>query len=262
MTAGRLLPVLILFCSSLANADLLDDILEKGIVRVGVAEFAPWTMRTESGRLIGFEIDVARKIAEDMGVDIAFKVYLWEEIIPALESGEIDIIAGGMSITPARALRLNFSRPVATTGVGLATNTEMTKHIQTLEELNAPEINIVTVTDTRAHSVSQALFNRANVQVLASGELAEKEILEGRAHAYLATTAETKFLALRNSSTIDVPIDEPLVASSEALAVPKGEQQLLNFLNAWVTARTSDKWLATTRDYWFETLNWVPEPDE
>ena len=55
---------------------------------------------------------------------------------------------------------------------------------------------------------------------------------------------------------------EPLVASSEAFAVRKGEQQLLNFLDAWVTARQSDKWLPTTRDYWFATLDWLEDEDE
>ena len=51
------------------------------------------------------------------------------------------------------------------------------------------------------------------------------------------------------------------MASSEALAVKKGEQQLLNFLDAWVTARQTDKWLATTRGYWFETMDWMPDDD-
>jgi polar amino acid transport system substrate-binding protein len=49
------------------------------------------------------------------------------------------------------------------------------------------------------------------------------------------------------------------VASSEALAVRKGEQEFLNFLNAWVVARKTDKWLGATREYWFNTIEWVPE---
>ena len=64
-------------------------------------------------------------------------------------------------------------------------------------------------------------------------------------------------MMLRNTGKVSIPINEPLVASSEALAVKKGEQELLNFLDAWVTARTSDKWLLTTRDYWFGTLDWA-----
>ena len=55
-------PLLLLFLSSLAGADVLDDIIERGTIRFGVAEFVPWTMKSESGELIGFEVDVAKKI--------------------------------------------------------------------------------------------------------------------------------------------------------------------------------------------------------
>ena len=254
---GRLLPLLIVCVP--ATADVLDEILERKTLRVGVAEFAPWTVRTESGKLIGFEIDVANKIAMDMGVTTEFAVYEWDKIIGALEKGEIDVIAGGMAITPERALRVNFSRPLARSGVGLATNTQLTQDVKTLEELNDPDVVITTVADTLAHSVSKTLFERANVNVFPAAGPAEKEVVEGRAHAYLAGMPEVRFLVLKNPVELDLPLNEPLLASSEALAVKKGEQQLLNFLDAWVTARQTDKWLATSRDYWFGTLEWMTD---
>ena len=66
-------------------------------------------------------------------------------------------------------------------------------------------------------------------------------------------------LALNNPDTVDLPVNEPLLASREAIAIKKGEQELLNFLNAWVTAKQADLWIATTRDYWFETLEWAED---
>ena len=70
---------------------------------------------------------------------------------------------------------------------------------------------------------------------------------------------EVRFLVLKNPVKLDLPINEPLLASSEALAVAKREQELLNFLNAWVTARTTDKWILTSREYWFCTLDWMAD---
>ena len=55
-------------------------------------------MKNKAGELIGFEIKVATKVADDMGVKPEFKVYIWDEIIPALQKGEIDVIADGMAI--------------------------------------------------------------------------------------------------------------------------------------------------------------------
>ena len=255
----QMMLIFVLFFCTSVSADVLDEILERGTIRVGVAEFVPWTLKNKAGELIGFEIEVARKVAGDMGVKPEFKVYVWEDIIPALQKGEIDIIAGGMAITPARALQVNFSRPLAKSGVGLATNTRMTRDIESLQQLDAPDIAIATVKDTFASGVAKMMFASAELKVFSTRDEAEAEVLEGRAHAYLASMPETQFLALKHADVVDLPISEPLIGNSEALAVKKGEQQMLNFLNAWVTARQSDKWLSTTRDYWFTTLDWTKD---
>lgn len=256
---GIMLSLLGLIFAPLAQGDALDRILENGTLRVGVAEFVPWTIETESGALVGFEIDVAEKIATDMGVKAEFTKLEWDEIIPALQRGDIDLIAAGMAITPARALQVNFSLPIATSGVSLATNTEKTRSMRTLDQLNEPGIVITTVADTLAEGVSKTLFERAKIVVYPNKELAEKALLENRAHAYLASMPEVRFLALKQTDKVDLPIDEPLLASSEALAVKKGEQEFLNFLNSWVTARQTDKWLATAHEHWFGTLSWTLE---
>ena len=172
----------------------LPAMLERGTIRVGVAEFVPWTLKNAAGELIGHEIDVAKKIARDMGVEPEFKVYVWENIIPALQKGEIDVIAGGMAITPERALKVNFSRPLAQTGVGLATNTRMTVEVDSLKQLNSPQYVISTVKDTFAAGVSGMLFGSAKVRYFETREAAEKEVLEGRAHVYLASLPEVQFL--------------------------------------------------------------------
>ena len=256
---GQALSLILLISAPLADADVLDDILDRGSIRVGVAEFVPWTIRTKSGELIGFEIDVAKKIASDMGVKAEITVYQWEKIIPALQQGEIDVIAGGLAITPKRALQVNFSRPLATSGVTLATNTRKTQNIKSLKDLNNDRVIITVVADTLALSVAQTFFDQAIIKVYPTSALAEKDVLEARAHAYVASVPEVNFLALKNVGKIDVPMAEPIMASSEGLAVKKGEQELVNFLDAWVVARQTDKWLTTAHDYWFETIDWVPD---
>jgi polar amino acid transport system substrate-binding protein len=254
---GWTLSFLLLLVSPIVNADVLEDILDRQTLRVGVAEFVPWTIKTKSGELIGFEVDVARKIADDMSVTPEFTVYEWQKVIPALQRGEIDVIAAGMAITPARALQVNFSRPLATSGISLATNTEKTRNVTELRHLNDERVVITVVADTLALSVAQTFFDQANIKIYPTSDLAESDVIEGRAHAYLASVPEINFLAIKNRRKVDVPIREPIMASSEALAVKKGEQAFLNFLNAWVTARQTDKWLGTTRDYWFNTMDWA-----
>lgn len=148
-----------LMCFSVtAYADKTEDILERGTLKVGVSLFDPWTIQNKAGELSGFEIDVATNIAQDMGVTPEFVVYKWEDIIPALQKGEIDVIAGGMAITPARALKVTFSQPYSESGITLATNIELTKHIKNLEELNHPDITFAVVSETKSAEAVKRRF--------------------------------------------------------------------------------------------------------
>jgi len=255
----RCLLLLAIFVSPLAQADALDDILERGKLRVGIAEFVPWAIPAKRGGHVGYDIDLSVKIARDMGVRAEFTAYQWKDIIPALEAGEVDMIAGGIAITPQRALRITFTAPIAFSGAGMATNTHMTRDVENLQQLNDPDFVIATVTDTFSEGVARSVFDKAEIHSHGNKDDAEKEILEGRAHAYISSLPAVQFLVANNSDAIDLPLNDPIVGWAEALAVQKGEHELLNFLNAWVTASKADRWLDVTREYWFESRDWMQE---
>ena len=94
-----------------AEKSALDQALERGVLRVGFDTFVPWAMKDKNGEYIGFEIDVARRLADDMDVQVEFVPTKWSGIIPALLTGKFDIIIGGMGIQPARNIKVNFSNP-------------------------------------------------------------------------------------------------------------------------------------------------------
>ena len=251
--------VLLMFLSVQVQADTLDDIIERGTLRIGVSMFEPWTMEDASGKLSGYEIDVTKKLALDLGVKPEFIVYKWEDIIPGLRKGEIDVIAGGMAITPARALKINFSDPYADSGIGLATNTSMTRNIKSLDELNKENIIISGVSGSVSYELATRLFKNANVKAYKTSKEATEAVLNGEAHAYVATSPQPKFLALKYPQKIDIPMTKPLISYKAAFGIKKGEQEWLNFLNAWITARTADKWLSATHKHWFGSLGWRKE---
>jgi polar amino acid transport system substrate-binding protein len=239
-----------------AQADVLEDILKRGTVRVGVSLFTPWTIQNEAGELSGFEIDVTKKLAEDMGVKPEYKVFLWEDIIPAVMKGEIDIIAGGMAITPKRALEINFSQPYADSGISLVTNTEKTRNIKQLKELNQKAITIAVVSKTAANELAVRLFNESTLKVCDTAKTAQQAVLNGEAHAWLASMPQPEFLALEHPDKVDLPLIKPIFPYKAGFGIKKGEQEWLNFLNSWVTARQADMWLSATHKYWFNSLKW------
>ena len=103
-----------------ASADL-QKIKDAGVLKVGMeCAYAPynWAQATENEYTVkldngmyadGYDVQIAKKIATALGVTLEIKPIEWEGLIPALESGEIDMIIAGMSPTEKRKLSIDFS---------------------------------------------------------------------------------------------------------------------------------------------------------
>ena len=68
----------------IAKSSTIDKVMRKGKLRVGLSSFVPWAMQDKKGEWVGFEIDVAKKLAEDMGVKLELVPTKWEGLIPSL----------------------------------------------------------------------------------------------------------------------------------------------------------------------------------
>ena len=132
----------------------------------------------------------------------------------------------------------------------------MTRQNGKLEQLNDESILIAVVRDSISVGVAQTLFDKAETRTFESVADAQQAVLDDEAHAYIGATPLPKFLALQHSDKVDMPLQKPLLEFKTGMAVQKGEQEWLNFLNAWITARTADTWLAATHRYWFDSLDW------
>ncbi|MEO1467636.1 MAG: transporter substrate-binding domain-containing protein [Pseudomonadota bacterium] len=238
-------------------AQVLDEIVERGTIRIGVSPFVPWTFENTEGALAGFEIDVGRRIATDIGVEAEFVEIPFDEIIDRLNAGEIDMIAAGMAITPARALRLNFTNPYFESGVTIATNTAATAEIDSLSALTTAGLPVAAVTDTLAAGLAPRLMGESPVTLFPTSEAARASVLSGESAVYVASVPEAQFFVLRHPEAVDLPLPEPMIRSVAGFGVRKGAHDWLAFLNAWIAAREADLWLTSAHAYWFESLDWA-----
>ena len=122
----------------LAAESTLEQILKRGTMRVGMDTFVPWAMKDKTGKFVGFEIDVARRLAEDMGVKVEFVPTKWAGIIPALLTGKFDVVIGGMGIRPKRALKVNFTIPYDYSGMSMVASKKLAKGFDSLDDFNRP----------------------------------------------------------------------------------------------------------------------------
>ncbi len=81
-------------------------------LRVGMeCTYAPFNYRTPEGELAGYDVDVAKGVAEIIGADLEFVCQEWDGMIPALLANKFDLIVASMSITEKRMEQIDFSTP-------------------------------------------------------------------------------------------------------------------------------------------------------
>lgn len=81
-------------------------------LRVGMeCTYAPFNYRTDSGELAGYDVDVAKGVAEIIGAELEFVCQQWDGMIPALLANKFDLIVASMSITESRLEKIDFSSP-------------------------------------------------------------------------------------------------------------------------------------------------------
>lgn len=94
------------------EGDLLARIQEKGeIVIATEGTWAPWTYHDENDNLVGFDVEVAQKIAEKLGVTATFEECAWDSIFAGLDAERYDIAANGIEVTDERAEKYDFTTP-------------------------------------------------------------------------------------------------------------------------------------------------------
>ncbi len=243
----------------LSQQSTLEQVLERGVLRVGFATFVPWAMKDKTGQFTGFEIEVARRLAKDMGVTVEFVPTKWSGIIPALLTGKFDIIAGGMGILPERNLKVNFSRPYEYSGMSIMAHKEVAAGFDSLADFNAPGVTVVARIGTTAADAVKKFMPRADMRLFDGESQAIQELLNGRAHAMVASAPLPAFTVADNPDKLFLPLEETFTREPIGFAVRKGDPDFLNFLDNWILVMDSQGWLKERYAYWFTTKEWESE---
>ncbi len=239
-----------------AETPNLDKLNERGTLRVGMSTFVPWAMRDKQGDLIGFEIDVAKRLAEDSGWKVEFVPTAWDGIIPALLAQKFDVIIGGMSITPERSKSVLFTSPYSHSGVQIAASKELAEGFSELSDFDSRRVKIAARRGAFTVQVARETFPKAKILQFDDDAQAFQEVLNGNAHAVIASSPKPEHEAVKNSDKLFIPFTERLSKGNEAFAVRLGEEDKAAFFNVWIKARTEDGWLKERYEYWFSTLDW------
>ena len=240
----------------LVQESTLEQVMKRGVLKVGMSTFVPWAMKDKNGDLIGFEIDVAKRLAKDMGVKVEFVPTKWAGIIPALLTGKFDIIIGGMGIRPDRNLKVNFSNPYDYTGQSLVANKKLAPGLTKLEDFNRPDFTISVRLGSTSVGAVKKYLPKAKMVMFDDESQAYQEVINGKAQAMVGNAPTPAFQAIKYPDVLYLPFQGTFAKEPIGFAVTKGDYDTINYLNSWVTVVDAEGFLKDKRHYWFETKDW------
>lgn len=239
-----------------AQARTLQQIRNSGEIRVAISIAPPWAMRDRDGEFFGYEIDIGKALAADLGVESRFVLYEADDLMTAVEIGEADIVVAGLPISAERALHVNFSAPHTSGGWTLATRLASTRDVESLTDLDDSRYSLAIVAGSPAAGIAARVLTQIEVREFETPAAAAQALVEGDVDAYLEEEPVPNFLALEHPGRIDVPLARPLLERRAGFAIARGDADFLAFLNAWIVAREDDTWLPITFRYWFRSIRW------
>jgi|TARA_B100001939_G_C16940231_1_gene618011 polar amino acid transport system substrate-binding protein len=239
---------LMMAAPNLVKAGDLSEILADGVIKIAVPEsFAPFGSVGASGEHEGYDVDVAKLIAEDLGVKLELVPVVSKQRIPFLETDRVDLVVSVMGANPTRAKSINFSSAYAPFYSGAFASSKLNisspadlsgKTVGvtggTLEDLELTKVapSDAKITRFGDNAATLSAFTSGQIQVLVTGNTAAASLTEADPNLDL----ERKYIIK----------DSPCF-----IGVKKGNEDLLRWVNVFILHKKlggnlnaiSEKWL-------------------
>ena len=233
----------------------LDRIRERGTLRVGAECLYKGTcfLDPDTGERLGYGVDVTNILAADLGVDVEWVDMEWTALIPAIQTGQVDMITQGMTRTPERAFAVTFTDPMEYYPQALVLNSESELlELENLDDvmvaLNQPDRTITFLLGGAHQIIVENSFPRAQHRGLESAQAFE-EVATGRADAMIADTGDA-WDYMQNNPRATIWQMRAISTHQGSFVVPYGDIEFLTWMNNWVAYYTANGTLRNLKLAW------------
>lgn len=212
--------VLTMSVSAKGSDDLLETIQQRGTIIVGLeGDWAPWSYVDENDELTGYDVEVAKAIADKLGVEIQIVPGEWDGLFAGMDAGRYDMVVNGVEVTEERADKYDFSTPYAYIRTALIVKGD-NDSIKTFEDLKGKKT---------ANSIASTYMNLAESYGATCYGVSTLDetltmVLQGRVDATLnAIVSFTDYMAQHPDSNLKV-VATTEEASNVAIPMRKGDE--------------------------------------
>ncbi|TAA41060.1 transporter substrate-binding domain-containing protein [Corallincola spongiicola] len=241
-------------------ASAIDRIIADQIIRVGMtAEQPPFNVISKDGVAIGLDVDLARTLAQGMGVKLTIVRKPFAELLPALEKGEVDMVISGMAVTLERSKNFNFVGPYLLSGKSLLTTKATLEKLAKPHDINEAKYRVVALKgSTSADFVGNKLKKSTLIEVDHYLEGVEK-LRNGEADGMVADMPVCVMAQLMfpedNLMTLEPPFNlEPL-----GIAINKNDPQFANLITNFFNTIEKSGMLTLMQAKWLKSSAWMQQ---
>lgn len=247
------------FAFSNKTGDTLEKIKKDGYFTVGLDDtFAPMGFRGENNEIIGFDIDLAKEVANRMGVEVKFKPCDWDGIIFELRSKKVDMVWSGMTITESRKKQIAFSKPYFTGEQTIITRSG--SDIKEISDLAGKTIGIQMGSSSNValekNPISSKVKNvrkyGTNVEVLLDLEAKRTDavVIDSIVGRYYVTKKENK-----ENKDIFTVLNDSLSVEDMGIGMRKEDKSLISEIDNAIDGMKKDGTYNTIYEKWFGRRN-------
>jgi polar amino acid transport system substrate-binding protein len=232
--------------------------LKKKIIIGTSSGYFPFEMVDKQGKLIGFDIDMGKKIGEVLGVTVEWRdMAEFDALVPALEAGQLDLVIAGITITAKRALIVNYTIPYFRTGQAVLVNKNV-KGVTKVQDLDKTGNVIAVARGTTGHFAAEKVFTKATLRVMDGSSTAGMEVLSGNAQA-MVFDLDWVAIFQNDNATKTYALLDPITVENLGIAVRPGQWDMLFWVNAFLTEFVGNEDYQELYQYYFKDMPWKPE---
>ena len=238
----------------------LSNIIKKGEIRIGMTGTQPpFSMRAKNDELIGYEVDLAKLLAESMGVKLKIVELPFYELLPTLQDGKIDAIMSGMTITPERNLKALFAGPYTMSGKSILTKSRVLAGISEVAEANLKKYKITCLKGSTSEKFARAYLPNTEIIPVENYEVAVDMVLNDQADGLVADFPICLVTILRHQDEGLVTLDDALTLEPIGMALPPRDPQFLNLVENYLSALELTGALEILDEMWSGGREWLSD---
>jgi polar amino acid transport system substrate-binding protein len=244
--------------SAESSSPVLSEIVKRGTLRVGMSgNQPPLNFKGKDGEMYGLEVDLARAFAAVMGLDLEIVQKPFGQLLPALESNQVDLVMSGVTITTERNLKAAFVGPYFVSGKSIITKSSTLAKADEPGDLDQSNVMLAALEGSTSQRFVEALLPKAKLTTTKDYDAAVKLLLDGKVDAVVADREIAALSALRNQDAGVVALSQPLTIEPIGIAARPGDALYLNLLQNTLGALELSDVLTALRIRWTEQGDWL-----